>query len=227
MKPKFKVERLSDTVTLYLGDCREVLPTLGKVDADGIGVEYISFNDTIDNLRLLIASTIPQLKESAKRVIITSGNVAQYDYPKPVWTLAWITPAGSGSGPWGFSCWQPILCYGKDPYLQTGKGRSRDIIEHTESSEENGHPCPKPLRFMQRLLNRVTLKDELILDPFMGSGTTGVACVKLNRKFIGIEIEPTYFDIACKRLEKALKEPNLFQEPIKRKRASFKQTWGA
>ena len=52
-----------------------------------------------------------------------------------------------------------------------------------------------------------------ILDPFMGSGTTGVACVKLGRKFIGIEIEPKYFDIACRRIESAYAQPDLFIEP--------------
>ena len=52
-----------------------------------------------------------------------------------------------------------------------------------------------------------------ILDPFMGSGTTGVACAKLGRKFIGIEIEPKYFDIACKRIEAAYAQPDMFIEP--------------
>ena len=54
-----------------------------------------------------------------------------------------------------------------------------------------------------------------ILDPFMGSGTTGVAAVKLGRKFIGIEIEPKYFDIACRRISEALKQPDFFIEPHK------------
>ena len=56
---------------------------------------------------------------------------------------------------------------------------------------------------------------ETILDPFMGSGTTGVACAKLGRKFIGIEIEPKYFDIACKRIEEAYAQGDMFIEPPK------------
>ncbi len=52
----------------------------------------------------------------------------------------------------------------------------------------------------------------MILDPFMGSGTTGVACAKLGRKFIGIEIEPKYFDIACERIRKAYDQPDMFIE---------------
>ena len=57
------------------------------------------------------------------------------------------------------------------------------------------------------------LRSKTILDPFMGSGTTGVACAKLGRKFIGIEIEPKYFDIACKSIEDAYKQADLFIEP--------------
>ena len=56
-------------------------------------------------------------------------------------------------------------------------------------------------------------KAQTILDPFMGSGTTGVAALKLGRKFIGIEIEPKYFSVACKRIEEAWKQPRLFEEP--------------
>jgi DNA modification methylase len=55
----------------------------------------------------------------------------------------------------------------------------------------------------------------VVLDPFMGSGTTGVACAKLGRKFLGVEIEPRYFDIACKRIEDAYKQPDMFVEPEK------------
>lgn len=106
------------------------------------------------------------------------------------------------------------MCYGKDPLLQSGAGRAPDIIQHTESSEKNGHPCPKPIRFMQRLLARVTLEGEIVCDPFVGSGTTGVACANLGRKFIGIEIEPKYFDIACRRIEEAYRQPRLFAEPM-------------
>ena len=56
-------------------------------------------------------------------------------------------------------------------------------------------------------------KAETILDPFMGSGTTGVACANLGRSFIGIEIDPGYFDIACRRIEEAYRQPRLFEEP--------------
>lgn len=75
------------------------------------------------------------------------------------------------------------------------------------------HPTQKPIQLMQWCLEFFP-KAKTILDPFMGSGTTGVACVNLGRSFIGIEREPTYFDIACRRIEEAYKQPRLFAEPI-------------
>ena len=68
---------------------------------------------------------------------------------------------------------------------------------------------------MKALIARVSLDNHSIADCFMGSGTTGVACIKLGRKFIGIEIEPKYFDIACRRIEEAWMQPRLFEEPKK------------
>ncbi len=85
-----------------------------------------------------------------------------------------------------------IFNYGRGKAVQDGKE----------------HPTQKPLQLMQWCLGFLPEKDT-ILDPFMGSGTTGVACAKLGRKFIGIEIEPKYFDIACKRVQAAVDEPRL------------------
>jgi modification methylase len=73
------------------------------------------------------------------------------------------------------------------------------------------HPAPFPIELPYRCIEPTSC--QTILDPFMGSGTTGVACAKLGRKFIGIEIEPRYFDIACKRIEQAYAQPDMFIEP--------------
>ena len=70
----------------------------------------------------------------------TPGNLNHRLYPAPTWTMAWFVPAGTGCGPWGFCCWQPILCYGKDPKLAKGKGSHPDAIVHTEAAEKLGHP---------------------------------------------------------------------------------------
>jgi site-specific DNA-methyltransferase (adenine-specific) len=218
---RVRKEVLAEGVELYLGDCREILPTLGKVDAVvtdppyGIGLEYGIFDDTEENVRALVGVFVPWAIQNAQRTLITSGNQCQHLYPRPKWTLAWVTPAGAGSGPWGFSCWQPILAYGSCPYLASGKGRRSDIFVHTETSEKNGHPCPKPINFMNKLVERASLVGQTILDPFLGSGTTGISSVRQGRKFIGIEIEPKYFDIACKRIQAALDAPDMFVEPPK------------
>jgi DNA modification methylase len=73
------------------------------------------------------------------------------------------------------------------------------------------HPTQKPVKLLKQLIGPMGART--ILDPFMGSGTTGVAALQLGRKFIGIELDPGYFDIACKRIEEAWKQPRLFDEP--------------
>jgi DNA modification methylase len=209
-----RVEQIGDA-TLYLGDCLEILPTLPKVDAVitdppyGIGINYGQYDDSVSTLAEMAPRLVAMACELAPVVSITPGNLNQYLYPKPTWTLCWFNRAGAGSGPWGFSCWQPILCYGPDPYLASGKGRRPDFIEWSESADDNGHPCPKPAKFMQRWIERVSL-GKSVLDPFMGSGTTGVACANLGRKFIGIEIEPKYFEIACERIDNAYRQARMF-----------------
>ena len=72
------------------------------------------------------------------------------------------------------------------------------------------HPTQKPVLLLERVLEAYD-KPKTILDPFMGSGTTGVACMNLGRKFMGIEIEPKYFDIACERISNAQAQGRLFE----------------
>jgi DNA modification methylase len=201
--------------TLYCGDCLDIMPTLPRVDAViadppyGIGLAYESHNDTVAAVAAFAPRVVAQAQAIARVVSITPGNLNQYLYPRPTWTLCWFNRAGAGSGPWGFSCWQPIMCYGPDPYLAAGMGRRPDFIEWSETAEQNGHPCPKPYQFMFRWLTRVSLSGTVV-DPFMGSGTTGAVCANLGRPFIGIEIERKYFDIACERIDNAYRQRRLF-----------------
>ena len=81
---------------------------------------------------------------------------------------------------------------------------------------DRDHPNEKPIEVVEQLVVTHSNASDLILDPFMGSGTTGVACARLGRRFIGIEIEPRYFDIACRRIEEAYRQPRLFAEPAPR-----------
>lgn len=215
--------------TLYNADCRDVLPLLGKVDAVvtdppyGVnyagsttkhsskhGMSYASFEDTLTNVRGEIVPRLVEASAIATATVMTPGLAAMFAYPEPR-AVGWIYyPSGANSGPWGFVCGQPIYYYGKDPYLSKQLGRLPNCFESVEAAEVNGHPCPKPIKQTQWLVNRASLVGYSVLDPFMGSGTTGVACARLGRRFIGIEIEPRYFDIACKRIEEAQRQPDLF-----------------
>jgi site-specific DNA-methyltransferase (adenine-specific)/modification methylase len=82
-----------------------------------------------------------------------------------------------------------------------------------KTRETRHHPTQKPLDVMCWCIEQLPKDAESILDPFMGSGTTGVAAVKMGRRFIGIEIDSRYFDIACRRIEEAAKQPDIFIEP--------------
>lgn len=224
-----KVETIAEGVTLYLGDCREILPTLGKVDAvvtdppygvnlgkDGptaIGkTAYESFVDTPENVRNVCVPVIKECIRLFGRAVLTPGNQNCFAYPQPAEIGAIFNPAGAGFSRWGFTTSQPILYYGKDPHSPSKKPQA---IYSTELSEKNGHPCPKPFKLMRWLVERASLPGETVLDPFMGSGTTGVAAINLGRQFVGIELEPKYFDIACKRISDALKQPDMFIEKPK------------
>ena len=190
-------------ITIYHGDSREVLPAIARgavciTDPPyGVGEAYAGFRDTPSSLRLLIDSTWPYIA-ACKRIALTPGVKWHRLWPEPSWTLAWVTPAGTGVGPWGFCCWQPVLVYGDDPF--GGKGSRPDSLVATESAEKNGHPCPKPYGVWSWVVQRVALPDELIVDPFMGSGTTLEVAKRLGRRAIGIEIEERYCEIAAKRL---------------------------
>ncbi len=119
--------------------------------------------------------------------------------------MAWVSPAGTGRSPWGFCCWQPILVYGTDPYLKSASGRQPDAFVSNETTKELRHPCAKPIVLWQKLLHRYSRDStDVILDPFMGSGTTLVAAKKLGRRAIGIEIEPKYCQVAVERLRQSV-----------------------
>lgn len=217
--------------TLYLGDCLEVMPTLGKVDAvvtdppyglgDAAGTigkrashkrDYNGFEDTHEYLLKVSVKAVKQsLLLSNGRGIITTGSKHAWDYPKPTALGCFYQPAATGMCVWGRTTSQPILYYGRDPKI----GKTIQPISYvlTEAPSTKAHPCAKPQKAWEWVVNRASLPNETILDPFMGSGTTGVACAKLGRKFIGIELEPKYFDIACKRIEEAYRQPDLFIEP--------------
>lgn len=193
--------------TLYCGDCLEILPTLGEVDAVvtdppyGIGfaaqpTRYQRINGmepaSWDNER---PQTAVNLAISRVRfAIIWGGNY--FALPPSRGWLVWSKTGNAPSMADLEMAWTNIDM----------NARSFEKSVKSASLEKNlqtaAHPSQKPVGLMEWSIG--FLPDAAtILDPFMGSGTTGVACVKLGRKFIGIEIEPKYFDIACDRIRRA------------------------
>lgn len=197
-------------ITIYHADAREVLPALSDNASDlvlmdppyGNGTQYASFEDTGPNLQSLIDDVMPHVLRVAPTALITPGVANMFRYPKPRWVLAWVTPAGAGTGPWGFSCWQPVLAYGTDPYLRDLLGRRPDTLVKTEISKSGeDHPCPKPIDVWRWMVLRGSTKaTDIVLDPFMGSGTTLRAAKDCGRPAIGIELDERYCEIAARRL---------------------------
>lgn len=133
-----------------------------------------------------------------------------------IWVKLDSTPQLNGQGPaQGAECFVTAWC--GQGFAKWNAGGKRGVYRHNVNAPDRhgGHPTEKPWRLFQELLTDFTNPAQTILDPFMGSGTTLVACAKLGRKGIGIELDPEYFDIACKRVEEAYRQPDLFVEPPK------------
>lgn len=209
-------EEIIGGARLILGDCREVLPTLGRVDAvvtdppyginaasvrgsqrfgwrDGLGADWDKERPPAALIEILMAMSSHQ--------IIWGG---QYFAP--------LLPARGGWLVWdkmqrAFTLADCELAWTS----RDGAARVFSMARGAVNPEREAHPTQKPGALMEWCLG--FLPDATtILDPFMGSGTTGVACARLGRRFIGIEIEPRYFDIACRRIEEAYKQADLFVE---------------
>ncbi len=216
MKPDYQTA--DGRVTLYCGDCLEILPEMSGVDAVvtdppyGVDFKYESHDDTAVGYADWCCRWFDVLP--ADSILMSCGqvNVPMWASLRPFkWQLAWLKPAAMGRSPFGFCNWEPMLLWGKT------NGDSVDVFTAHIIPDETleGHPCPKPFRWGIESVARMSDANQTILDPFMGSGTTGVACVRTGRRFIGIEIEPKYFDIAVKRIEGELNRHPLFEPQVR------------
>ena len=202
-------EEIIGDCRLILGDCRDFLPTLGKVDAVVTDPPY-GIKITKSN-RLCLSRGL--------------GGLSWDDEPADMsWLLPMQLPAIVWGGNYfGLPAHRAPLVWDKDnagrdfadfemAWTNLDMVARRYVYRPMNMDGGKEHPTQKPVALMQWCLG--FLPDaQTILDPFMGSGTTGVACVNLGRKFIGIERAPKYFDIACKRIAEAYKQPRLFDEP--------------
>jgi len=214
-------EVLAEGVTLYLGDCRDVLPSLGRVDAVVTDPPYGIGESQRKNLsRHKLSectvyaggdfdhepadeSVINLIREFSDYQIIFGGNYFKLP-PSKCW-LVWDKQNGASDFADCELAWTNLDRAVRRIYWQWSgmirKGEARGV--------KRVHLTQKPLEVMQWCLG--FLPDDIVVcDPYMGSGTTGCAAVKTARKFIGVEKDPAYFDIACRRIEDALKRPDLF-----------------
>ena len=191
---------------LWHGDCREVLPLLPRFDlvltdppygiedkmADGIGHKWDHEWDDAPAPDWLIG----QICEKAGVVIVWGGNY--YRLPPTRGWLAWRKPDAP-----------PTMAHLELAW--TSRDMNARMLDHSiaaTNAERVGHPTQKPLRVMAWSLS-FAADAKTVCDPFMGSGTTGVACAKLGKAFTGIERERKYFDIACERISRAQAQGSL------------------
>lgn len=217
-------------VVLYNRDCMEVLPHLGTVDAvvtdppygvnlgetagegGSHGMKFEAYESYVDSYENFCEVIVPRLAASlriASRGLVWTGPHI-HEQPKPNCIGGVYCPAGAGRHGWGFKTFLPFLLYGNGPDIHLG-APFPTTLQSSERPDKNGHPCPKPLGWMEWNVNLTSRADQLVFDPFMGSGTTGVACARLGRRFIGCEISPRYFDIAVKRISDELNRCPLFE----------------
>lgn len=223
---KRRTEYLAEGVTLHLADCRDVLPKVGRVDVVITDPPYgRATHAGARSAKSLTRSQIDFRPISAAELVETCQSLCSIAERWVVMTCEWQHAAALEAadvplvrlGVWvkpnaapQFSGDRPGMGWEAVAILHR-KGRKRwnggghHAVWHCPV-ERGGHPTQKPERLVTDWLQKFSNPGETILDPFMGSGTTGVAAVRHGRRFVGVEIEPRYFDIACARISAALKQ---------------------
>ncbi len=221
----YKRKEIIGDCTLYLGDCLDIMPALEKVDAvvtdppygikqdkgfEGFGgfgapIARKQYQGEWDNARPSkeIFDLIQLISDNS---IIFGGNY-----------FADLLPVGGHWLVWDKKNTMPTFSDCELAWTNIKK-KSVKLLTYEFNGligkrEKRVHPTQKPVDVIKWCIDRLPKNSNTILDPFMGSGTTGVACAKMGRKFIGIELDENYFDIACKRIEEAYKQPDMFVEP--------------
>lgn len=218
--------------TLYLGDCMDVMPTLGKVDAVVTDIPY-GISQKSNGLRRLDygewdAKNAASLSLSALFLCQKVPSVIAWcdwrqlskisdvlpDRSERV--LTWVKPNPPVlNGQKLFLSATEHAFYGKKPNAWFSGGCIKSYWVGP-SPVDRKHPTQKPTWLMVNCVQATVPPNSTCLDLFMGSGTTLVACAKMGRKGIGIELDPEYFDIACKRVEEAYQQPDMFVQAAKK-----------
>lgn len=205
--------------TLYLGDCREILPTLPAYDV--VLTDPVWPNCPPDLLAGgddpfgLWTDTLSVMRPSQRIVAVMRCDsdprfLSAIPRDLPFFRsmqLPYVMPGYIGRVLGGD---ETAYWFGTPVKFQKGRQviPGRAPLAQPSNRQANGHPCSRALIHFLWLAEWCADVGEIVIDPFMGSGTTGEACLRRDRKFIGIEIEPKYFDLACFRLEVCLKQPS-------------------
>lgn len=214
---------VTDKYTLYLGDCLEYMKTMPDKSVDAVITDppygmYLATNyrerkrtalAECNNFAPIIGDDIsfdPTPFLEFERVVLFGANYYADKLPISGAWIVWDKLDGlSSSRALGFNdnsdC--ELIWTNMGNAARIIRARWMGAIKDTEKDERRVHPTQKPVILMQKIIRGYTDEEDTIFDPFMGSGTTGVACMKLNRRFIGVEIDPGYFEIARKRIEAA------------------------
>ena len=220
-----------ENATLYLGDCRDVMPWLPKVDLvvtdPPYGIEYVSNHRKAGSTEMLSGDDDSPIWSLTAIAALLNDGGALYLATRHDVAGKWIEAVGAA----GLAVKTPIYWdkgnhtagdldgdFGAqvEPFIFAHKGRHRlrgrrlANLWHVPRDPAGDHPTPKPVVLMERMIACSTDANGVVLDPFMGSGSTGVACANLGRKFIGIELESKYFDLARQRIEAAYAQGRLF-----------------
>lgn len=227
MNPWKRKEIIGDC-TLYLGDCREILPTLEQVDVvltdppygislknHGGGIrskrKKRSYSIIGDQSTELGQSILDALRGSARSIVAFADPTLPW---QGQWRslLVWDKGGAVGGGgdvktTWK-QTWELVQVWNE---RSLHGSRDNAVLRYwMQPGWSDIHPAIKPVELLCYLADKVSIVGSVILDPFMGSGTTGVACIRGGRRFIGVEIDEGYFDIACERIRKAYQQPDMF-----------------
>lgn len=236
-----RVERFDDGCMLHLGDCVDVLPRLGDVDAvitdppyeqeahtkqrlvgargGGVRVMALDFDPITDAERALI----PEWATSHCRgwVVVFCQLEAVYLWKQQfnrardgsyrramIWVKPDYRPQFSGDRP--AHAYEALVLgwYGRGRSAWSGGGRS-GVLVHNKRDAGREHLTQKPIDLMIELVELFTRPGDLVADPFMGSGSTGVAAIRMGRRFVGVERDPRYFDVACRRIDEECRRGRL------------------
>ena len=200
--------------TLYLGDCRDILPSLPKVDlvltdppyGIGFAAQPTRYQRMNGMQPAAWDNSAPDFIDEVCSVgdvsIIWGGNY--FALPPSRGWLIWLKIGNAPSMADLEMAWTSMdmnaRCFEKSV-----KSASLEKCLATLA-----HPSQKPIGLMEWCINLAKKTTSTVADPFMGSGTTGIACANLGKTFYGIEREPKYFDIACQRIENAYRQERLF-----------------